>query len=998
MVVEFRVLGALEIIRDGVGRSVPSRRQRALIVRLLLGRGQVVPTDALIDAVWEDEPPRDARHAVHTLVSRVRALLGPVLETRAPGYRLAVPAGAVDAERFETGLTAAAGLTDGDPAGAVARFDELLGLWRGPAYAEFAGSFAQAAAVRLGELWLTAREERAEALLAAGGLDRAAGELGELVAEQPLRERPHGQLMRALYRAGRQTDALAVYQDFRERVRDELGLDPSPALRQVHEQVLRQAVPEPATVPSPQPVRAPVTSFVGRGAELRRLAELAGGGGRRIVTLVGPGGVGKTRLARELFSRLPSGRTGWWVDLVPAREPADLPYRFLDALGLPEPAEGDIERFLVDELRTAQAMLVVDNCEHVIAPAALMLARIAAGCPGVVALATSRERLAVDGEQVMTLGPLPESEPESALEPAVALFADRYRAAGGPDLSTEDVTLAAEVCRRVDRLPLAIELAAARAASLGVAAVAARPTLDLLTGGRRTDQPRHRSLRAVLDWSHDLLGSAERVLFRRLAGFRGAFTLDDAEAVCAGGTLAPAQVGEALAGLVDKSMVAGPDRLGRCRLLEAMRAYASEQLAGHGEDRWLGAAHARHFVRFAEQAREGLLSPREREWAAMVAERVDELRAAHRWACAHAASERSSEASDAVGVAASERSSEASDAVGVTTDLALRLAVALADYASYRARFELQEWAETAAALPAAAGHPLRAEALGSAAAGAWARGDFGRAEKLARRGLAAAPAGDPRLAGPVMVLGDLAAAEGRFGDAVTAYREVVAFGEAAGPYLACEARGGLAIVASHRGDPAEAVRLTGAAQLAADHRGAPALMAMSRYFAGEARMTSDPTAALALLAEARALATGVGAWFVAGIATLSEVSLRGRTGADPAAALAAYREAIEHWRRVGNRTQQWVTLRNLIPLLVRAGHDELACVLDGALASAPVRLPADVPVPEAEALAAAVARACARLGDQPAGAARERGARAGFDELVAAVLAVIEDQAGSSR
>jgi predicted ATPase/DNA-binding SARP family transcriptional activator len=993
MVVEFRVLGALEIIRDGVGLSIPSRRQRALVVRLLLGRGQVVTTDALVDAVWEDQPPRDARHAVHTLVSRVRALLGPVLETRAPGYRLAVPAGAVDAERFETGLAAAVDLTAGDPAAAVARFDELLGLWRGPAYAEFAGSFAQAAAVRLEELRLTAREERAEALLAAGGLDRAAGELGELVAEQPLRERPHGQLMRALYRAGRQTDALAVYQAFRERVRDELGLDPSPALRQVHEQVLRQAVPVPAAapapVPAPEPARAPVTSFVGRGDELRRLAELTAGG--RIITLVGPGGVGKTRLGRELLSRLPPTRTGRWVDLVPVREPADLPYRFLDALGLPEPAEGDIERFLVDELRTAQALLVVDNCEHVIGPVALMLARIAAGCPGVVVLATSRERLAVDGEQVVTLGPLPESEPGSALEPAVALFADRYRAAGGPGLSVEDVALAAEVCQRVDRLPLAIELAAARAASLGIAAVAARPALDLLTGGRRTDQPRHRSLRAVLDWSHDLLGSAERVLFRRLAAFRGAFTLDDAEAVCAGGTLARAQVGEALAGLVDKSMVAGPDRASRCRLLEAMRAYAGEQLVGHGEDRWLGAAHARHFVRFAEQAREGLLTPQEPEWAARVAERIDELRAVHRWACAHAVSE---------------RSSEASDAVGVNADLALRLAVALADYASYRARFELQEWAETAAALPAAAGHPRQAEALGSAAAGAWARGDFGRAEKLARRGLAAAPAGDPRLAGPAMVLGDLALAEGRFGDAVAAYRKVAALGDAATPYLACEALGGLAIAASYQGDPAEAVRLTGAAQAAADRRGAPGLVAMSRYFAGEARMTSDPAAALALLGQARALAAEVGAWFVVGIATLSEVSLRGRTGADPAEALAAYREAIAHWRRVGNRTQQWVTLRNLVPLLVRAGHDELACVLDGALASAPVRLPADVPVPEAEALAAAVVRACARLGDQPAAAARERGARAGFDELVAAVLAaidgavlaVVDGQAGSSR
>jgi predicted ATPase/DNA-binding SARP family transcriptional activator len=976
--IEFRVLGALEVVRDAAPVPVASRRQRALIARLLLGRGQVVSAEVLVDALWDSEPPKDARHAVHTYISRVRAVLGPALVTRAPGYLLAVEPEAVDADRFEAAAARAAGLVATEPGTAAALFDEALALWRGPAYAEFAGGFAQAAAVRLEELRLTARAGRGEALLATGALDRAIGELGELASDQPLREGPHGLLMRALYRAGRQTEALEVFGRFRDRLRDELGLDPSAALREVHEQVLRQAIPPaPSSTVAAPPRPAPMTtSFVGRGAELAKLAQLVGEG--RVVTLVGPGGVGKTRLARELAVRLAADdRTVWWVDLVPARDPADLPYRVADALGLPEPAEGDIEQFVVDALRPARALLVFDNCEHVIAPAAQLVARIGAACPAVALLATSRERLAIDGEQALAVAPLPAAS-------AVTLFTDRLRASGGPELSASDVELVAELCRHVDRLPLAIELAAARTRSLGVAAVAQRPALDLLTGGRRTDQPRHRSLRAVLDWSHDLLDSAERVLFRRLAAFGGSFTLDDAEDVCADGTLPRSRVAVSLAGLVDKSMVSGPER-DRYRLLDSIRVYAAEQLTGHGEDGWLAAAHARHFVRFAERARRGYRTREEPVWVAWIAWRLDELRAAHRWACGHDA------------------------------DLAIRLAVAVADYAMYHMRFELQDWSETAAALPGAERHPLRPAALASAAAGAWGRGDFTRAKQLVQQGLAAAPDGAPAAAHPLLVLGDMTMSEGRFADSMAAYQQAARLAGDGEPRVACEALGGQAIALSYQGRLAEAIRLAEAGEKVAAQAGAPSLVAMARYYAGECRMPSDPAAALVLLEDARRLAAEVGALFVLGVATLSSVSVRARAGADPAAALAAYREAIEHWRRVGNRTQQWVTLRNLVPVLVRARHDELAVTLHAALASAPVQLPADVPVPEAEALAGAGgggggggpparaeagggagAAARARLGDGVARAAGERGARIGMDELIAAVLAA--SYAGSSR
>ncbi|HEY8471022.1 MAG TPA: BTAD domain-containing putative transcriptional regulator [Natronosporangium sp.] len=965
--IEFRVLGALEVVRNGAPEPMPSRRQRALVTRLLLGRGRVVPADALVDALWEDgngDPPRDARHAVHTYISRVRAVLGPALVTRPPGYLLDVDPGAVDAARFEAAAARGAGLIETDPGLAAELLEEALALWRGPAYAEFADGFARAAAVGLAERRLAARADRAEALLALGKLDQAIGELGELVADQPLREGPHGLLMRALYQAGRQSEALEVYAKLRERLRDELGLDPSPALRAVHEQVLRQALPvgpdrPAAPPPAPAPTArsaatpGPRSRFVGRDGELARLAAAVGEG--RLVTLVGPGGVGKTRLARELAGRL-DDRPVWWVDLVPAREAADLPYRLIDAIGLAEPAEADLEQFVVDALRPARALLVMDNCEHVIGPVAQLVGQIAASCAGLAVLATSRERLAIDGEQVLPVPPL-------SADAAVALFTDRLRAAGGPELSGSDRALAADLCQQVDRLPLAIELAAARARSLGVAAVARRPALAVLTGGRRTGQPHHRSLRAVLDWSHDLLDSAERTLLRRLAAFAGAFTLDDAEAVCADGGLPAPRIATALAGLVDKSMVAGPEQ-DRYRLLASIQAYAAEQLAGHGEDTRLAAAHARHFTEFAERAAGGYRTSEEPGWSRRITERLDELRAAHRWAC------------------------------GNDADLAIRLAVSMADYAMYQMRFELQDWAEAAAALPAAAGHPLRPAALGSAACGAWARGDFVRADRLVRHALAAAPAGDPVAARATLVRGDLAMSAGRFADALQAYREAAELAGDQQRPIAVEALGGQAIAFGYQGELAEAVRWAEACQRVAETAGAPTVLAMARYYAGECRLVADPASALVLLDQARAMAAEAGARFVAGIAMLSSVSIRARAGADPAETIAAFGEAIEHWRRVGNRTQQWVTLRNLVPVLVQAGHDELAVTLHAALATAPVRLPADVPVPEAAALANAVGQARSRLPDQLAEAAAARGRALGLDELVATVL----QATGSSR
>lgn len=411
-------------------------------------------------------------------------------------------------------------------------------------------------------------------------------------------------------------------------------------------------------------------------------------------------------------------------------------------------------------------------------------------------------------------------------------------------------------------------------------------------------------------------------------------------------------------------MVAGPEQEGHYRLLGTVRAYAAEQLTAHGEDRWVTAAHARHLVAVAERADAGMCGPDEPQWIERITSRLEELRVVFRWARDHDAG------------------------------LAVRLAAALARYARYQMRFEMQDWAAVAADLPGAAEHPCRPIALASAAGGAWARGDFARAGELAGRALALLPEDDPRRAWPELVVGDIALLEGRFADAGASYAWVDRWCGSTNPHVRCEALGGLALVAAYQGDPQAAAEAAEAC-LRVGRAGPVGAAALAAYFAGESKLTSDPDRALELLEEARRLAEGINALLVVGFATVSLVSERARRAADPVDGLVAYREAVEHWRRVGNRAQQWVTLRNLVPELVRAGQDELACVVYAAVTAAPVNVPDGMP--EAETLAAAVGQARERLPDRGA-AALQRGAQAALEDLLPQVLAVIDEAAVRPR
>ncbi|MFG2109900.1 AfsR/SARP family transcriptional regulator [Micromonospora chersina] len=644
--VSFGVLGTVELQVAGRPATPLAPAVRALLARLVLAAGRVVSADALTDALWGERPPSDATNALQLRVSKLRRALvaagagGDLLVTRAPGYQLAVAVDAVDAYRFERLLEAArSATTGGAPAAALARFDEALRLWRGPALADVGDAdWALAEAARLEELRLGAVEDRLELLLEAGRQTEAVADLERLVATHPLRERLHRLLMLALYRGGRQADAITAYHALRHRLADELGIDPAPELQALAEAILRQQVPAPApaTPPAAEPdappaappartaaappvpvPRAPqrgdlprrLASVIGRQDDVRRVLDRLRE--TRVVTLTGPGGVGKTTLALEVARRADDDTLADRVHLVRlAALPSgtDLPEAVAGQLGVPAGGPGAAATAaLVAWLGADRTLLVVDNCEHVIDEAAELVEQVVAACPAVTVLATSREALAVPGETQLAVAPLgvPDGPADLARlgdSPAVALFVDRARAVR-PGFVLDETTapVVADICRQLDGMPLAIELAAARVKALPPGEIAARlhDRFALLTAGARTSEARHRTLRATLDWSHDLLSEAERRLLRRLAAFRGGWDLAAAEQVCAFDGLASDEVLDLLFRLVDRSLVVPDPTTGRFRLLVTIREYAAARLAEAGETE---AARDRHLNHFTEQA------------------------------------------------------------------------------------------------------------------------------------------------------------------------------------------------------------------------------------------------------------------------------------------------------------------------------------------------------------------------------------------------------------
>jgi predicted ATPase/DNA-binding SARP family transcriptional activator len=661
--IRISVLGPLEV-SDAVGNTVRvgGHRVRALLILLALDTGRVVPAHALIERLWPDERPTDAANALQSLISRLRQALrqaglpGNLVESEKVGYRLNVTPKAIDALAFaEQAKAGRQALARGDAQEAAATLRTALGTWRGAALSDVANEeFAFAPAARLAELRTAATLDRVEAEIALGKTDAATiGELKELIARDQLAERPAALLMRALAAVGRQSEALAVYQRIKGDLADRLGVDPSPQLEQAYLAILRQEIPRPAagtsgTADSQPKVRRPPTSFVGRdddvAAVLKRLRT------ERLVTLTGPGGVGKTRLATETATRLTV--PVWLAELAPVTAPAEVPFAVADALGLRErsiaPHSADRTGDPVDRLCAAlaerDAVLILDNCEHLIDAAATLTARIVNDCPKVKILATSREPLQIPGETLHVVDPLDTF-------PAVKLFADRAAAVlPGFDLSTANSEIIARICRILDGIPLAIELATPWLRTLTPEQLAARldDRFALLTGGSRTALPRHQALRAVVDWSWDLLPQRERVLSRRLAVFPGGATLAAAEQVCAadpgdgepgGGSSLPASaILPTLAGLVGKSLLTrvdtGDGAEPRYRMLETVRAYGLERLVEANEDTPTRDAAARYYLEFAEAADPQLRAKAQGHWFRALTAEQDNINAAVRWSVA----------------------------------------------------------------------------------------------------------------------------------------------------------------------------------------------------------------------------------------------------------------------------------------------------------------------------------------------------------------------------
>ncbi|GAA3437431.1 BTAD domain-containing putative transcriptional regulator [Kutzneria kofuensis] len=567
------VLGELEVRGpDGERVEVGGPMVRTLLVRLAVDAGRIVTTDRLIADLWPESAPAEPGAALQSLVARLRRAIGrATIGSHPTGYRLEVPPVEVDLRQFERAI-------------AEGRPREALELWRGCPLADVGDAeFARAPIARLEELRATAVEARIDADIAARR--DVIAEVEELAAAQPLREGLHARLMRALTAKGRQADALAVYDRVRKLLAEQLGVDPGPELREAHLQALR-------TTSTRSNLPARLTSFVGRDLELEQVTRALAAA--RLVTLTGTGGAGKTRLAIEAAERLltefPDGV--WLIDLAPTTDVAAAIREALNTADHPR-----------DYLATRNSLLVLDNCEHVIDAAADFAAGLLARCPRLKILATSREPLSITGETLCPLRPLADNQ-------AVTLFTDRARAVS-PDFRPDESTV--DICRALDGLPLAIELAAARTRSLTPAQLVERlgDRIGLLDKGTRAAPQRHRTLRAVIDWSWDLLDDAERTLLSRLSVFAGGATLEAIERVT-DGTL------DQLTSLVDKSLVVATEE--RYRLLETIREYAASKLDGD-ETRQ---RHTEYYTELVERAEPLLRGPEQATWLArLTAERAN---------------------------------------------------------------------------------------------------------------------------------------------------------------------------------------------------------------------------------------------------------------------------------------------------------------------------------------------------------------------------------------
>ena len=643
--VEFRTLGPIELHVGGQPVPLGGPKQRTLLALLLLAEGRVVSDDRLVDELWGGQPPPSAVTALQVYVSGLRKVVGSRLRRAAGGYALDVTDGELDSARFAALIVDARSQLSDAPAEASSILTRALNLWRGDA---LAGADAAPAVVggrlRLEEQRMAAIEDRIAAELALSRHTVVVAELAELVAAHPTRERLGGLYLLALSRCGRVSDAAQAYLLLGNALRDLLGTDPSEETTALAGAIARR---DPTIdAPHSSSLPAPVSRFVGRRTELDRLEDLLGR--NRLLTLVGPGGVGKTRLAVQLARDVgaalhPDGVH--FIDLSGTTEGDTVIARVAAALEVRELAGEQLSESIVARLHRVRVLVVLDNCEHLIEESSELASALLNRCSGVRILATSRESLGVDGETVVPVAGLALPAADESYQTAIGsdalrLFAARGAAARNDfrvDASTIDSTLA--ICRRVDGLPLAIELAAARLRILSLRDIELRldHQLDLLSASARTNADRHATIRATIEWSHHLLEKDEKILFRRLAAFAGGFSLEAAERIGADPATDPVDrpgaVLDTLARLVDRSMLVaetgGPSS--RFRMLETIHEYATNQLDESGDREAARARHATWYRELIESAPQ-FGGDDHALWMHRIGAELDNFRAAMDWA------------------------------------------------------------------------------------------------------------------------------------------------------------------------------------------------------------------------------------------------------------------------------------------------------------------------------------------------------------------------------
>ncbi|WP_246080113.1 BTAD domain-containing putative transcriptional regulator [Nonomuraea mesophila] len=649
---EYRILGPIEVVRDGLVLPVPAAKLRTLLAALLVNANDVVTVDTLIDQLWNHNPPDGARNTLQNYVLRLRRLLGTgadcPLVTRPHGYTIEVAPGSLDLYVFDILVRrarTAAAADETDRAATLLR--QALRLWRGEALADVSSdALRREVAAALDERRLDALELRIETDLTLGLHQILLPELRSLTAVHPLRERFWAQRMLALYRSERRSEALDCYQTIRGLLSSELGVDPGAELRDLHRRLLTGEITPlcPVRPRSRGNLPADVTTFVGRKQLLAQVGRLLTG--NRLVTLTGVGGVGKTRLAlqagAELSGMFPDGV--WLADLTALPEPRLLDQLVAQALELRDQSTRCPLDVVTEHLRSKRLLLVLDNCEHVVTAVATLVDVLLKACPKLKVLTTSRHRLGLTCEHVLlvpslslppvpTGGPRGESPPALTGYEAIELLADRAAAAApGFAITLDNQQRVAQLCRRLDGIPLAIELAAVRLGTLSVDEILDRigDGFDLLAAPGTTTPRNHQTLRHVIDWSHRLCTEPERLLWERLSVFAGEFDVAAAEAVCSGCGVDRSDIVDLLAALVHKSVLLARThgRRTRYRLLETLRQYGRRRLREAGMEEPLRRRHRDHYQRMAAQAAERWCGEQEIEWLSALRRELPNFREA----------------------------------------------------------------------------------------------------------------------------------------------------------------------------------------------------------------------------------------------------------------------------------------------------------------------------------------------------------------------------------